>query len=495
MAFDHPSPPMEPQIVHQAVHSIKWAALAQLLPRLVTPITTMLLALLLVPDDFGVVAIATLVISLANIVTGMGFGATVVQRRTMVDETANMAFWMSLGLAILMYGVLWLLSPAIALFYRIAPLTNVLRIVGVSLIISVFSTIPTALLQKELKFRKIFLIGAGPQIINGVVSLVFAYLKYGYWSLVIGNLTGILCGSILAWVLCRWKPKLIWRTEIAKSILKFSFWILLSNFSSWFFLYADNALAGYYFGSRGLGQYSLGFNISVLLPGMIVSSIALIAYPIFCKFSDHLEVGKELLRFQSLAAALVFPACLGLSAIIVPVVSIIYGIKWPELGMIIQVLSLLPGAVNIWSLNADAFRAIGHPEVWTQVSMAGLVILLPVLFLAGKFGLGEFVLARFLGSLAIPVLCVLVSKKLLSLSIQDQLRSMAAPFLSSIVLLVFVISINHFLSPYQGSAGLVQLLIVFALGGALYLMTLRLVSRKLFDQLFRLGREAIYARG
>ena len=454
----------------------------------------MILAALLIPDDFGVVAIATLVISLANIIIGMGFGTTVIQRRTMVDDTANIAFWMSLALAFLLYAILWFVSPSIALFYKISSLTNVLRVVGLSLIISVFSSIPTALLQKELEFKKLFFIGAGPQIVNGLVSLVFALFKFGYWSLVIGNLAGTLFGSILAWFSSQWKPKLVWRIDLAKSIFKFSFWILIANFASWFYLYSDNAMAGYFFGSNGVGQYALGFNISMMLPGMVAAPIAAIAYPVMCKLNSNIEVGSELLKFQSLSASILFPVCLGLSAIAQPVMTILYGDKWLELGMIIQILAILPGMVNIWSLNADAFRAIGHPEAWTRASLIGLVVLLPLLFFAGSYGLFEFVLARAIGSVVTPVLCLIISKQLFSISIKSQLRNIAAPLICAIIMLVFVFLFIHIFSPFQGIIGIVMLFICIVFGCLIYFSFLRLIHRPLFNQIFRLGRQAIFSR-
>lgn len=455
----------------------------------------MILAAILIPEDFGVVAIATLVISFASIIVGMGFGATVIQRRTLVNETANMSFWMSLILAILLYGILWNVSPSIASFYKITALTNVLRVIGLSLIISAFSTIPTALLQKELLFKKLFFIGAGPQIFNGVISVALALLNFGFWSLVIGYLAGIILGAILTWVLCAWKPMFIWRKEIFTSILNFSFWILISNFTSWFYLYSDNAIAGYFFGSKGIGQYSLGFNISMLLPGMIIAPIASIAYPVFCKIIDPIEIGKELLRFQSLSATILFPFCMGLSVISPSIISIIYGNKWPELGMIIQMLSILPGMINVWSLSADAFRSIGRPKVYTQASMAGILLLLPILYIAGHYGLREFVFARFLGSILTPIICLFLSRKLFNLSVSSQINNVAVPFLCTIVMIVPMVVFIKVFSPIHGFPGVGIILMCSAIGGVIYLISLRFINRSLFDQIYRLGRQAIYSRG
>jgi O-antigen/teichoic acid export membrane protein len=476
----------EPPVIQQAVQSIKWAALVQILPRLVTPVTTMVLAALLIPDDFGVVAAATLILSLANIAIGMGFSATVVQRRTMVDETATMSFWMSLFLAILIYGVLWLISPAIAVIYKIAPLQNVLRVIGLSIIISAFSTIPNALLQRELKFKKLFFIGVLPQIINGIVSVFFAVLKFGYWSLVIGNLLGLVVGVALSWVFSRWKPKFYWNRAHLKSIFGFSFWIMVSNFQSWFFLYGDNALAGYFFGSKGLGQYSLGFNIATIFSGMIISPISSVIFPAFSRLSQNQSIGKEFIKVQSMASSILFPVCFGLSALASPLVTILYGNKWPELGMVIQVLSILPGMTYVWSLYADAFRSIGHPEVWTKISILGMVALFPLLIWTGNIGFKEFVISRAIGALVVPTACWFVSRKLLLISLREQFDGFFTPLLSSLTMFIFILIMNHFWAPFNGILGIGKLGVIALIGFIIYILSIRIFNNALFKQTYSL---------
>jgi O-antigen/teichoic acid export membrane protein len=495
MVVDNPSPPQkDPQIMQQAVQSIKWAGLLQLLPRLVTPVTTMVLAALLVPDDFGVVAAATLILSLANIVIGMGFGATVVQRRTKVDETATMAFWMSLFLALLIYGILWLLSPVIALFYKIAPLENVLRVIGLSLIISAFSTIPNALLQRELKFKKLFFVGVLPQIINGVISVFLAVLKFGYLSLVIGNLAGLLVGVTLSWVFSRWKPIFYWKGDHLKSIFGFSFWVMLSNFQSWFFLYGDNALAGYFFGSKGLGQYSLGFNIATLFSGMIISPISSIIYPAFSRLSQTRSIGNEFIKVQSVASSILFPVCFGLSALASPIVTILYGNKWPELGMIIQVISILPGITYVWSLYADAFRAIGHPETWTKTSILGMIVLFPLLIWTGNIGFKEFVIARAIGAMVVPAACWFVSRRLLLISLKEQLNGFFTPLLSSLFMFIFIVMMITLLAPFNGVLGVIKLGIISVIGFGIYVSMIRFLNKALFMQTYSIVLRTISAR-
>jgi PST family polysaccharide transporter len=253
-------------------------------------------------------------------------------------------------------------------------------------------------------------------------------------------------------------------------------------------------MAGYFFGSKGLGEYSLGFNIAMLLAGIIISPIASIAYPTFCKLNDKNEIGMELVKMQSLAAAILFPVCLSLAAVASPIVFILYGDKWPELGMIIQILVVMPGMANIWSLNADAFRAADHPAVWTQISAIGLIFLLPALFVAGSFGFRTFVYARSLGALIIPMLCSFASIELLSIPFKVQFQGLKIPFLGSLMLFLFLLTFNLFLGPYQGLVGLIKIGICSIIGMFLYFVFLRVFDKQLYFQLFKITLLAFLPR-
>jgi len=136
------------QVVDQAFHSVKWAALTNFLPRLITPFSTIVLAALLTPEDFGIVAVATVIITLAQLIVGLGMGQAVIQRRTQVAEAASIGFLFCLLVALALFAFLWLLSPSIAMAYQNADLVAVIRVSSLSLILNAFYSIPNALLQR-----------------------------------------------------------------------------------------------------------------------------------------------------------------------------------------------------------------------------------------------------------------------------------------------------------------------------------------------------------
>lgn len=472
-------------LVDQAGRSVKWAALGTLLPKLVTPVVTLVLAAVLTPADFGIVAAALAVVSFGQIVVEMGMGAAVVQRRTQVFEAASLALIFSVTVGLALYAVLWIMAPTIARVYDIGELQSALRVVGVSLVLSALISVPTALLTRELQFRRLFWIGALPQIANALVSLVLALAGGGYWALIGGHLSGRVLNLVLVWKAGRWRPRPVFDSQLFRSLFAFSAWIFVSGLQSWLFLYADNLLVGYFYGASYLGVYALGFNLAMLLPGMLIAPLASVAYPAFSALQkDPHEVGLSLQKLQRLAATILFPVCFGLAALAEPLVMQLYGDKWVGLGWTMGLLAIMPGLSNLWSLNADAYRAIGRPDVWVKVAAVSLCIVLPLLLLAGRYGYPVFVFLRFLGAFSLPLISLWATARLLDIPARKQWSNWRTPAASAVLMFVVVFLMSRPLMPFQGINGWLKLIALTGLGAALYLLALRLGDRNLFGQMF-----------
>ena len=268
-------------LVDQAARSFKWSLLYNVVPRLVTPFSVMILAALLTPDDFGLVAIATFVIALARIVVDLGLGETVIQRQTHVKEAASIGLWSSMLIAAALYLALWIAAPWIAVAYDNAKVSGVIRVAALALPLMALATIPKALLRRNMQFRSLFWINSSFLIVQSLASLVLAIAGIGYWALIVGQLIGILVSVGLTWVMVHWRPVFVFRWPMLRSMLGFSVWIMISGFQNWLFLYADNVIAGLFLGIRGLGVYSLGFSIAILVPGLLQASLSDVAYPTF----------------------------------------------------------------------------------------------------------------------------------------------------------------------------------------------------------------------
>lgn len=472
-------------VIAIATRSVKWSALNNLFPRFITPLTTVLLAALLEPEDFGLVAVSTLILAFAQVVIGLGWGPAVIQRRDQVEAAATLAFWISLGVATILYGLLWVSTPAISVLFGSETLVAIARVSGLAFFFQALGNIPTALLQRQMAFRRLFWVTAMPMILSNGVAVVWALLGGGVWALVLGPLIGTIFKAVVALKLSAWLPGRNLAYHLLPELTRFSIWVMLAGLQTWLFLYADNTIAGIYLGPDNLGLYSLGYNLGNLLPGMIISSLAAVAYPSFCALEAPQAVGDDLTKLQQLAAVVVFPVCFGIAVVAVPVVNLLYGSRWDGLGQVMQLLALAPGMITLWSLNAEAYRAIGRPDLWTKVAAANLVILLPALVLAGSLGLFVYTAVRLVGSLPLVVFNVWVMKKVLKVSLADQWVALRTPLLAAGVMFAGGTAMVYLNQPFTGWGGGAVLLIIIALCALIYVGFIWLTDRALFRLLWQ----------
>lgn len=471
-------------LVTQAAKSFKWSILYNVAPRLITPFSTMILAGLLTPADFGLVAISTFVIALATIISELGMGRTVIQRQTNIDEAASISMWISLVTSLGIYFILWMLAPQISAIYSDSKVTDVIRLAALSLPLGATTTVPKALLRRNMQFSRLFWVNSSFLVVSAVASVILALLGAGVWAIIFGQLIGMFISSVIVWALVKWRPLFVLNWLIARSLLGFSTWILLSNFQNWLFLYADNAIAGMFMGIKSLGVYALGFNIATIIPTFIVASLSDVAYPAFCKLGgNNLDVGKSLISLQRLTGTILFPVTLGISAIASPMVELLYGNKWQGLGTVISILVIMPGLGNIWLLNESAYTSVGKPDIYTKLSAFSLLVLLPILWFTAPYGLLIFTIVRFAGGLVLPLGNIFIGARTLRIRISTQIQSLGSPFLYAFIMFISVYLLTLQMRPFEGWLGWVKLVSAILFGAGLYIMMVRFVSRDLWNDL------------
>lgn len=419
------------------------AFLGNLLPKVITPITTLTMPIFLEPRAFGLVAASTVVIAAAQIIGGIGSGAVVVQRRTEVNEAASFSFWFGLCVAVGLYGIVWWASPGLERAFRFDGLSHVLRVAALSLPLQGLAAVPLGLLQRRMAFRRLMWIAVTSQIAGSGSALLLAITGAGVWALVVGPLITASVQTGLSLRSANWSPASPWRVRRPSGVVSFSLWILVSNLVAWSFLQGDNAIIGYYLGPETLGIYSLGFNLATVIPGMIVAPVAAVAYPQFSilQSAGRLAVGNYLLILHRVLAVWLLPASIGVALLAPVVVPAVYGTRWPGLETVVAVLSLAFGMSNLWSLSAQAFRGVGVPQAWLTAAVPTLLLMILTLSLVVDRGLRATAMARAATELLYPVISFVVTALLLRIPIRDQARALRAPVLPSTGMALVVIGV------------------------------------------------------
>jgi O-antigen/teichoic acid export membrane protein len=458
-----------------ALKSMKWTVLGQIVSRSIQPIITLILARILVPEDFGVIGVALIAIGLANILQDFGLGKTLIQRESDVENSANVIFWTNMTLSSFLYLILFAAAPLISEFFREPRVASVLRVLCLQIVLSGLVTVHQALFQRQFQFKKLFYIGLFSSIVPGLVSVPLAFLGYGAWSLVFGSLAGSIFQVFLFWRASSWRPRLTYDFMLAKSLFVFSLWVTLESLLGWLIVWGDSVIVGRFLGTKELGIYRTGVTLLVLIFGLVLNPLFPVAYSFFSRLqSVPLQFREYFLKTIHLIATIVLP--IGASVILLaqPLSSLLLGEKWRGIEIVLIIVGLKDILTSIiGGINAEALRALGRPDVNVKINVVSSIFAIPMYILAASYGLMVFCIARLLVGIFMIALYVYATKVLLKVSLTypfvSAWRALLSAFVMGIVLYIF-----GYLLPIQA---LFRVILAIGFGWATYIAFLRFVDK------------------
>ncbi len=362
-------------LLRTGVHALKWSVLGELAARVLGPLTFIVLARILLPADFGVVAAATVLISLAQVLCELGLAKALVQRTDRIQEAATTAFWLNAGFGALLMVALFLAAPAVATFFGEARIESALQVLSPVMLLSALSAVPMALMQRDFRFKPLFwvrLLGAG---LPALASLPIALAGGGHWALVGGALAGQVVQAAALWWLGGWRPRWAFSRELAGELMRFGRWALLAGLLGWGYGWMDAVVVGRFLGAHDMGLYRTGSTLVTLIFGLLFSPLLPVLYSLFSRAQHDLPVLRDALITVVRAATLVaLPVALLLYVARETLGQQVLGANWLGAGLVIGMLALTQGASWIVSFNGELYRAVGRP-------MAEVVALGPMLFI------------------------------------------------------------------------------------------------------------------
>lgn len=484
--------PVKPNLP-RLLQSLKWSFLAELATKALTPVVFLILARLLTPEDFGVMSAAAMVIAFSEIFWEAGMGKALIQRQTNITQAAQVAFWINLGLGILIAAILFLGARWIALaLFQDERVTLVLKVMTLQLVLGALSSVPTALLQKEMGFKKLFWVRLATLGIPGMASIPLALAGMGYWALVAGTLAGQAAQVILLWRLGQWRPAWGFQSAVAQEMAGFGAWVGLSGVMGWFYAWADALIVARYLGTHDLGLYRTGNQLVMMLFGILLTPVLPVLYSRLARLGRDRERLRAtmILVIQVVILISVPMACL-LFVTGTEVATLLFSSRWEGIGGVITILSLVHGFAWVVGMNGEAYRAMGHPQVET-LAMAGTVLFyLGGYLYAVGFGLEAFLWARFLLMCLGLMIQLIVLKIFLRIDILPLLARLLALALATLALAslakyhLFAASLD---SPFRSLAFTASFTLA-CLAGGIYLLERNRLLKELIT-LFR-GRGRI----
>jgi len=474
------------------IASLFWKYCERLGTQLTQFVVSVVLARILAPDDFGVVALALIFIAIANIFVQSGLNTALIQKKDADDLDFTSVFWASLGVSFIAYAIFFFAAPLIADFYEKEILVPVTRVLALTIPIGVLNSIQNAYVSRHMMFRSLFYRSLGAMIPSGIAGIVAALYGAGIWAIVIQQLSISVLNIAILWVIVPWHPSFNFSGTRLKSLFSFGWKLLCSSLLDACYSNLRGLIIGKVFTPADLAYYNRGDHFPNLVVNNINNSIQSVMLPSLSAYQDDRPMMKKLMRRSIVTTSfLILPMMAGLTILAKPLILFLLGEKWLPCVPFVQVYCFIYAFRPIHTSNLSAINAMGRSDIFLKLEIIkeiiGIGILLGSLFLF-KTPIGIAYGAAF-GTLISAFINAHPNKKLMQYGYLEQLRDILPSFLLSIFMAGCLYLFSLLDIPLYFSA-ILQIL----LGIVIYIGTAKILHFECLDYLvntikgFRHGR-------
>ena len=368
-----------------------WTAFQKYSKIIIQFVSGIILARLLSPYDYGCIGMLSIFMVLAETVLEGGFGSALIQKKQPTQEDYSTIFWWNLGMSLVLYVVLFVCAPAIARFYNIPILRDVLRVQGLVLFIYAFNIVQRSQLRKKLNFKVLSIVSVSTAIVSLCITIWMAYRGFGVWALVTQYLVVAGIPSIVFWFYIKWRPIWTFSWKSFKELFSFGFYMFLTHLINRFCSKLSQLLIGKIYSPITLGYYSKASGVENLASHSISSVITQVSYPLYAQIQDNKVAMSNMVKRMTMTVAYItFPLMFLLILIAKPVFVLLYSERWLASVPYFQVLCLVGLSDCLQAVNTQTIAAIGKSRImfrWTLIKRTvGMSFMIGGLFWFGMKG-------------------------------------------------------------------------------------------------------------
>jgi O-antigen/teichoic acid export membrane protein len=460
-------------IGRQIAKGAGWTVGMKLCQRALGLVSTLVLARLLVPSDFGLIAMATSIFAVLEALTAFGFDAAIIHRQVSSSDYLNSAWTLNVIIGAFNALALLIAIPLAVGFYNEPRIASILWVVAACSAIGGFRNIGLVLYEQAMDFSRVFAIALYKKLTTFAVTLSFALYLQNYWALVVGMLTGAIADLLLSYWLHPYRPRL--SLSRARELLHFSKWLLVNNVLFFLNLRGSDFIIGKAAGATALGTYSVAYEVANLPTSELVHPVMRAVFPAYARLAsvrDDLRSGY-LMVFR-MVTTFSMPAAAGIACLAEPIVAVLLGPKWTAAVPLIQILAFF-GAVRALQANVGSvYLALGQPAIPTFLgALYAVVALSSVAVAVAHYDLVAAAWALLASNIFTAVITFGFLLRKLQLSLRSFLSAVIRPVAASAMMAVVLLAA---LSAFPGGAMLayqfVALLGLVTLGACTYVLVL-----------------------
>ena len=457
--------------------SLFWRFLERSGAQGVTFIVSIILARLLEPGVYGIVALVTVFTIIMQVFVDSGMGNALIQKKDADDLDFSSVFFFNLAVCALLYILMFFAAPWIAAFYRMPELTPLVRVMSLTLIVSGVKNIQQAYVSRHLLFKKFFFATLCGTIGAAVIGIWMAWRGYGVWALIVQHLFNSAIDTIILWVTVKWRPKRMFSFQRLKGLLSFGWKLLASSLLDTVYKELRQLIIGKLYTSSALAFYNKGVQFPKLIVTNINSSIDSVLLPTMSKVQDNRERVRNMTRRAiKTSSYIMMPLMMGLAVCAEPLIKLILTEKWLPAVFFLRVFCFTYAFYPIHTANLNAIKAMGRSDLFLKLEVIKKIIGLTALVSTMFISVEAMALVLPLTSVLSQIINSWPNRKLMNYHYRDQLQDMLPQIALSCLMGAVVYCVN-FLHLNEWFSLLIQI----PLGAFIYILGSKLLHIDSFE--------------
>lgn len=432
---------MTENINNKVKTATKWSAITEIAAKLVTPISSMILARLLTPEAFGIIATLTMIISFAEIFTDAGFQKYLIQHEFKDDndkvQSINVAFWSNLGMSLGIWIIIAIFCEPLAKMVGNPGLGYVIAFACVSIPLAAFSSIQMALYKRDFDFKTLFKVRIVGVLLPLIITIPLAVYYRNFWALLMGTIAKDVSNAVLLTYYSKWKPRFYYSWEKLKEMFSFSVWSMIEQVSIWLTNYLDVFIVGIALNTYYVGLYRTSITTVGQIMGLITAATTPVLFSSLSRFQNNREEFETMFfKFQKWVGLLVMPLGVGIFCYRDLVVSIMLGKQWMEASWFVGLWGLTSAITIVLShYCSEIYRSLGRPKLSVLAQWLHIIILLPTIYWAVQYGYETLCIARSIVRLELIAVNIVITYYLIKLSPMKMFNNIFPEFLGCCVII------------------------------------------------------------
>ena len=413
-------------------NSFYWSLTQTVLTNLVTVLFSIVLARILTPSDFGLISMLSVFFGIGNILISRAFRSSIIRSDFLEVGVLNSMFTINLIVSILVYIILFFSAPWVASYFKQPELKLIIRIISLTFIITALVSIHSALLSKDMNFKKLTLINLPPTIISGIVSIYLAYYGFKVWSLVWGNIINSLVNLFFYYVLTNYKPKIYINWLLIKNHFIFGYKLVISSILDTIFENIYYIIIGHKYNVTYLGYYNRADSMYMYPVNFASGVISQLTYPLLSKRKhDLIKLKIYFKRILKLIVFVITPILLYLMLMADPIFELLFTNKWAKAVPYFQILCIAGIIFPINAYNLQILDILGRSDLILKLQFVKKITFVFVLLLSSKFGIQGLIYGTVINSIFAFIINSYYTYKLVNYKLFEQIKDIIPIFLIS----------------------------------------------------------------